>query len=171
MELESDGFLLRSWREEDAESLTRYANNPKVGANMGSPWPDPYTVDDARKWIASCLDESRLNTRFTIDIDGEAVGGIGYDFLDEVHRYKVEFGYWLGEPFWGRGIATEATRRLTRHLFEDVGVVRIQAKVFEWNVASMRVLEKAGFTLEGRLVKSGMKEGRVVDMFLYARVQ
>jgi ribosomal-protein-alanine N-acetyltransferase len=168
MDLQAERLLLRTWREEDAESLSRYADNPNVGANMGSVWPSPYTLDDARKWIATCLDDARRDTRFAIDIGGEAVGAIGYDFLDEVRRYKVEFGYWLGEPFWGRGIATEAVRRISRHLFEDVGVVRIEARVFEWNVASARVLENAGFSLEGRLVKGGMKHGRIVDLFLYA---
>ena len=88
-----------------------------------------------------------------------------------MHRLGAEIGYWVGEPFWGKGIATAAAIRATEYGFATLGLVRIQAMVFEWNTASARVLEKAGYVLEGRMRRSIIKDGRIADSLLYARIR
>ena len=99
---------------------------------------------------------------------GEAAGSIGFVVQPDVHRLSAEIGYWLGEAYWGRGIATEALRAVTAFAFEAHGLVRLFAGVFAWNTASMRVLEKAGYVREGVLTQSAIKDGRVIDQVLYA---
>ena len=96
------------------------------------------------------------------------MGGIGFQLLGDVERVSAEIGYWLGEPFWGRGIATEALVAVTRHAVAAHGLTRLYAVPFAWNAASCRVLEKAGYTLEARLRRSAMKDGRITDQMQYA---
>jgi RimJ/RimL family protein N-acetyltransferase len=110
----------------------------------------------------------RPRTAFAIAVGDEAIGVIGLHPGRDVHRRSAEIGFWLGEPFWGRGIATRAVRALTARAFERTKLVRIHAHVFEWNEASARVLEKAGYALEGRLRKSVFKDGRIIDQLLFA---
>ncbi|MGH7406412.1 MAG: GNAT family N-acetyltransferase [Candidatus Methylomirabilales bacterium] len=102
---------------------------------------------------------------------GEAVGRIGLDLQTDVHRRSAEIGFWLAEPYWGRGIATEAVRAMTDFAFATFDLCRIFAGVFEWDPASVRVLEKAGYAYEGRLRKSVTKDGQTIDAFLYAVVR
>jgi RimJ/RimL family protein N-acetyltransferase len=88
-----------------------------------------------------------------------------------VHRRSAEIGYWLGEPFWGRGIMSEAVPAFTAYAFATFDVCRLYASVFEWNPASARILEKAGYVCEGRLRKSVVKDGRTIDQLLFACVR
>ena len=115
----------------------------------------------------ACKQEPTIN--FCIEINGEAVGGIGIRVGSDVHRYTGEMGYWLGEEFWGRGVMTEAVTAVTNFCFENFPLRRISAEVFANNPASVRVLEKAGFTFEGRLRNNVVKDGKVLDSLLYAR--
>ena len=101
-------------------------------------------------------------------VEGAAVGGIGLEQRRDIFRRSAEIGYWLGEPFWGRGITTQALRAVTEYAFKTFDLRRIDAGVFEWNRASMRVLEKAGYLCEARLKKSITKEGRTIDQWVYA---
>jgi len=96
------------------------------------------------------------------------VGTIGLRLGDDVYRHSAEIGYWLGEEAWGRGIGTEAVRIVTRWGFENFGLLRIHAYVFEANGASQRVLEKVGYQLEGRMRNAVVKGGRVMDQLIYA---
>jgi RimJ/RimL family protein N-acetyltransferase len=96
------------------------------------------------------------------------VGGIGLDLQADVHRHSAEIGYWLGAAHWGHGIATEAVRAVTAHGFSALDLCRIFAGVFAWNPASGRVLEKAGYTLEGRLRQAVIKDGQALDVVVYA---
>ena len=100
-----------------------------------------------------------------------AVGGIGILLQEDVHRRSAEIGYWLGEDYWGRGIVTEAVRRVTDWAFENFDLCRIFAHVFAWNPASMRVLEKAGYEYEGRLRQSVTKDGQTIDQVIYAIIR
>jgi RimJ/RimL family protein N-acetyltransferase len=111
---------------------------------------------------------SRPETNFAIDVEGNAVGGIGFVLQDDVHRIAAEIGYWLGEPLWGRGIATAALCAVTEYAFATFELRRLYASVFEWNPASCRVLEKAGYSCEGKLKRSVIKDGKTIDQFLYA---
>jgi RimJ/RimL family protein N-acetyltransferase len=110
-------------------------------------------------------------TNFAIVVDGAAVGGIGLILKDDIYSRSAEIGYWLGEELWGRGIVSEAVRALTDWAFLNFDLCRIYAGVFEWNPASMRVLEKAGYQLEARLRKRVTKDGQTIDELIYAVVR
>ncbi len=170
MELRLKRCVLRPWRDGDEDPLVRHANNRKVWINLRDRFPHPYTLADARAWIALTR-HLPADTQFAIEVDGEAAGGIGLDLGQDVHRRSAEIGYWLGEAFWGRGLATEALCALTEFGFVRFDLCRIFACVFEWNPASARVLEKAGYRLEGRLRRSVIKAGRTIDQLIYAVVR
>lgn len=170
MEIRLQRCAVRSWRREDAGPLVRHANNLKIWRNVRDRFPHPYRREHAEEWIrtASALDPE---TQFAIAVDGEAVGAIGFEIGSDIHRRTAEIGFWVGEAYWGQGIATEAVRALTDHAFSSFDLVRIQAGVLEWNLASARVLEKAGYAREARLRRAAFKDGQVLDLILYAVVR
>jgi ribosomal-protein-alanine N-acetyltransferase len=159
-------FHLRPYRDGDEVSLANHANNYQVWRNVRDTFPHPYTLDDAKQWIELCKMEAKP-TVFAIDIDGQVVGGVGIVLQKDVFRKNAEIGYWLGEPFWGKGIATEAVKELTQYAFKHFDIQRLYAGVFEYNPASMRVLEKAGFHLEAILKKNICKENQLFNEHLY----
>jgi len=170
MEIELKTCVIRPWLPGDEESLVAHANNYNVWRNMRNRFPHPYTTDDAREWIRHTAEESP-RTNFAIVVDGEAAGGIGLVLNGDIHRCSAEIGYWLGEAFWGRGVVTEAVRAITQWAFDNFNLSRIYAGVLEWNPASMRVLEKAGYQFEGRLRKAVVKQNQVMDEFIYSIVR
>ena len=170
MEITLERCTLRPWRRGDELSLVRYANNRNVWRNLRDRFPHPYTAADADAWLTHVSAQSPVAS-FAIVVDGHAVGGIGLEPGTDVHRRSAEIGYWLGEPFWGRGIATEALRAVTEYAFRTFDICRLEAAVFEWNPASARVLEKAGYRLEGRARLAVTKDGRTGDRLLYALVR
>ena len=170
MEFELATCTVRSWERRDRDAIVRHANNRNVSINLRDRFPYPYTINDARTWLDIVVG-FKPETNFAIDVAGEAVGGIGFTLQPDVGRRSAEIGYWLGEEFWGRGIATDALRAVTDYAFKKFDVCRIFAHVFEWNGASARVLEKAGYTLEGRLRKSVTKNGQTIDQLMYAVIR
>jgi RimJ/RimL family protein N-acetyltransferase len=146
----------------------RYANNRNVSRNLRDRFPYPYTAADATAWIAFNTGLPPPTQHFAIVVDGAAVGGISVEPHAGERRRSAEVGYWLGEPFWGRGIATEALRAITEYAFKTFDVCRLEAGVYGWNPASARVLEKAGYTLEGRATHAIIKDGQMTDRLLYA---
>jgi [ribosomal protein S5]-alanine N-acetyltransferase len=169
VEIALTAALIREWRSGDEGSLARHANNPKISRNLRDRFPYPYTLDDATRWIAVATAENPT-TDFAIVVDRDAVGGIGFQMQEDVARRSVEIGYWLGQAYWGRGIATEAVRVMTEEIFARFDVCRIFSNVFETNAASIRVLEKAGFVYEGRQRKAVTKDGQTMDALMYALV-
>ncbi len=167
MELLTGPCSVRSWQWSDRYSLIQQANNRKIWINVRDRFPYPYTNDDADRWLAFAK-SARPETNFAIAVEGSAVGGIGFALQEDVNRVTAEIGYWLGENFWGRGITTAALRAVTRYAFENFDLCRLYASVFEWNRASCRVLEKAGYFCEGTMKQSAIKDGRTIDQFLYA---
>jgi len=163
-------WQIRSWQPGDEASLVKYANNRNISINMRDSFPHPYTVENARDWIKLASGQAP-ETNFAIAGPDEAIGGIGLRLGEDVFRRSAEIGYWLGEPFWGMGIATMAVIAVTGFAFSEFDLDRIHAHVFEWNPASARVLEKAGYCLEGRLRKSITKDGKTIDRFLYAKIR
>ena len=158
---------VRSWETSDVEALARHANNRNIWINLRDAFPHPYNKQHARDFIRTTRQRTP-ETLFAIAVDGEAIGGIGFVLHPDVERVSAEIGYWLAEPFWGRGIATEALAAVTRHAIEAHGLTRVYALPFAWNVPSCRVLEKAGFVLEARLRRSAIKDGLVTDQMQYA---
>ena len=162
--------VVRSWEAADVPSLVQHATNRKIWLNLRDRFPHPYTKADGQKFIRASRD-MHPETFFAIAVDSRAVGGIGFVLQSDVDRMSAEVGYWLGEPFWGRGIATEAVRAVSQYAFESFDLCRLEAGVFEWNPASMRVLEKAGYSREGRTRLSVTKDGRTGDHVLYGLVR
>jgi len=168
VELRLEHCLVRGWRLDDAKSLTRHANNRRVWLGLRDQFPHPYTIDDAHAFLRGVMNNQPV-TNFCIEIGAAAAGGIGIRFGEDVHRQTANLGYWLGEEFWGRGIMTEVVSAVVNYCFDKLPLDRIHAEVYSNNPASARVLEKAGFVLEGRLRKNVVKEGEILDSLLYAR--
>ncbi|MBI3401144.1 MAG: GNAT family N-acetyltransferase [Acidobacteria bacterium] len=160
---------VRSWRATDVESLARHANNYNIWINLRDAFPHPYTKRDARTFIKGALGRTP-ETMFAIAVDDEAVGGIGFVMHPDVERVSAEIGYWLAEPFWKRGIVSEALAAVTKHAIATHHLTRIYALPFAWNAPSCRVLEKAGYVLEARLRRSAIKNGQIIDQMQYAYV-
>jgi ribosomal-protein-alanine N-acetyltransferase len=166
--IRTPGAILRPWQKDDAPPLARYADNPRVTACMRDAFPSPYTIEDAHRFIAIATSPSP-NLFLAIEVGGEAVGGIGIHPLEDVYRGTAEIGYWLAEPFWGKGIATDAVHALVPIAFERTRVGRIQAGIFSGNPASMRVLEKCGFTREAVHRNAITKNGVLMDEVMFVR--
>jgi RimJ/RimL family protein N-acetyltransferase len=149
--------------------VARYANNRKIWINLTDRFPHPYTDADAEGWLGSHAESDEII--FAIDVQGEAVGSIGLTPQQDLQVRVAEIGYWLGEPYWGRGLATDAVRRVTAWAFAQREFERIFAAVLEWNPASARVLEKAGYELEARQRRNIYKDGKVVDSLLYVSLR
>jgi RimJ/RimL family protein N-acetyltransferase len=164
-----DGSVaVRRWAPEDAESLSALANDRRVWLALRDRFPHPYAIEDARRFLLANV-ETNPPRNFAIEVDGETAGGIGFVQNTDVERVGAEVGYWLGRRFWGRGVATVAVRLLSRHLFATNDELRrLYALPFATNLASARVLEKAGYTLEGTLRQSAIKEGAVLDQRMYS---
>jgi len=170
MHLDCGNCVVRSWRPEDAAAIARYANNPNIACFVRDRFPHPYTLTDAEAFLAA--NTKRVpEVNFAIEVNGEAVGGIGLMLGTDIERVSSEIGYWLGEPFWGRGIATAALSAVTEHGFRAFDLTRIFALPFANNPASMRVLEKAGYTRDALLRRAIIKNGQVLDLYLYSQVR
>lgn len=161
-------YHLRRWQKGDERSLAHYANNYHIWRNVRDAFPHPYTSDDAFHWIHLCTSE-KIPTVFAIEVDGEAVGCVGIVLQKDIFCKNAEIGYWLGEPFWGKGIITEAVLEVTDYAFRTFALHRLYAGVMAHNPASMKVLEKAGYHLEAILKKSIYKENTFIDEHLYVR--
>jgi RimJ/RimL family protein N-acetyltransferase len=167
-ELRAGSTVVRHWEEADAELLPAQANDRLVWLSLRDAFPHPYTVEDARRFIAMARRMSP-QTLFAIESAGRVAGGIGYTEHADVERIGAEVGYWLGREFWGHGIATAALRLLTVHAFRaDPELRRLYAVPYSSNPASARVLEKAGYRREGTLRQSAIKDGRVLDQWMYS---
>lgn len=161
--------ILRKWRLTDAKDLAAALNNPRVLNNLRDGLPYPYTQRDAESYIAAMLSADETSTfAYAVTVDGRAVGNIGAFRQGNIHRRTAELGYYLAEEYWGRGIMTDAIRQLCSRLFETTDLLRIYAEPFAYNTGSRRALEKAGFCYEGTMKNNAVKNGRVLDMALYA---
>jgi RimJ/RimL family protein N-acetyltransferase len=165
------GFVVRDWRPEDVPSLVRHANDRRIWRNLRDAFPHPYGRADAEAFLALVARQSPV-TFFAIAVDDQAVGGIGYTLHSDVERISAEMGYWLGTAFWGRGIMTSALGAVTAYAFrKHPDLRRIYAVPYAWSAASIRVLEKAGYRLEGRMRQSAIKDGEIIDQMLYAIIR
>lgn len=170
MKLSGERCTLRRWRETDANGMARRANNLKIASQLRDRFPHPYTARHATQFILQAMRTDTDAINFAIEVDGEAVGGIGIVVGKDIERYSAEIGYWLAEDYWGRGIAAEALAMMTTYAFERMNLLRLFAVPFATNLQSTRVLEKAGYVREGILRASAVKYGQPRDQLLYARV-
>ena len=163
---------IRKWNMIDAPNLAELLNNKKIMDNLRDGLPYPYTVKDAEDYITAMLSANPENTyAFAITLDEKVVGSIGVFRCENIHFQTAEMGYYIGEPYWGKGIMTTAVKQTCQYIFEHTDIIRIFAEPFHNNTASCRVLEKAGFQLEGLLRKNAVKNGQVLDMKMYALVK
>jgi len=171
LEWDLNDFKIRPWKYGDEVAMVKHANNRKVWRNLRDRFPHPYTTVDARNWIEMASTEPMNRTNWAVEVDGEAAGGIGLTVGEDVHRLSAEIGYWLGEKYWNRGFVTRAAGVITNYGLNSLGLRRIFTGIFEWNPASMRVLEKNGFQREGIERKSIIKDGQVIDAVIYSKVK
>jgi ribosomal-protein-alanine N-acetyltransferase len=169
MRLECRQCVVRDWSPADREALVRAADNRAIWRNLTHMFAHPYTPADADAWFAYLADMPEP-THWAIEVDGAAVGGIGVEPGEGVFARAADFGYWLAQPYLGRGIMTEAVRAVAPVAMSSFGLCRLESAVFAWNPASMRVLEKCGFTREGVSRASVFKDGEIIDRVVYALV-
>ena len=169
MELVLSKCVLRKFNLKDARSLAYNANNINVANNLRDIFPHPYSEDDARFYIENIANDNRNFIR-AIVVDGFSVGSIGIHPQTDVYRKNAEIGYWLGEKYWGQGIVTEAAKAITEYGFKNYNLHRIYAGIFEHNIGSMRVLEKAGYTREAIHREAIIKNNTIMDEYIYAKV-
>jgi RimJ/RimL family protein N-acetyltransferase len=151
--------------------MVRYGNDHAVWRNLTSRFPHPYTRDAADNWIRIANEHPADACNLAIVVGDEAVGAVGFERQGDLHTRTAEIGYWLGQPFWGRGLATAALRLATDLAFERFDFVRLQAGIIDWNAASCRVAQKAGYTLEARLRRHVFKDEQLPDLLVYARLR
>jgi RimJ/RimL family protein N-acetyltransferase len=160
-------FKLRPWTMNDLGSLVSYANNFQIAKNMSDQFPHPYTVEKGKAFIEHASNGSPVNI-FAIDVENRAVGGIGIHPQADIYCKNAELGYWLAEHYWGKGIISKAIVNMIEYGFSTFDITRIYARPFGTNIASQKVLEKAGFKLEARYEKTFFKNGEFHDELVYA---
>lgn len=162
-------ITIRFWQTADAADLAAALNNEHIQNNLRDGLPYPYTEADALDYITAMQEADPDETfAFTIALDDKAIGSIGVFRQGNIHRQTAELGYYVAEPYWGKGYMTRAVRMACSYVFAHSDILRIYAEPFAHNAASCRVLEKAGFQLEGILRQNAVKHGNVIDMKLYS---
>lgn len=161
--------ILREFEQNDIGILPQLANNINVTRYLTTSFPSSYTIEDAEWWVNVGCKQGIIAK--AIEVNHKLAGSIGVTPGKYNHILSAEIGYWLGEEYWGKGIATEAVRKMTAYTFSNTDIVRLFAPVFSPNNASMKVLEKCNYTLEGILKKATYKDGLFYDEHLYARIQ
>lgn len=160
-------FTLRPWNINDLDALVEYGNNFNIAKYMRNLFPHPYTVEAGVKFL-EMVSKNDPQKVFAIEINGKASGGIGVFPQDDIMRKNAELGYWLAEPFWGKGIITKAIKEMVDYGFKTFDITRIYAIPFGTNKASQKALEKAGFKLEARFEKTIYKNGEFLDELIYS---
>lgn len=164
--------VIRKWEPADAPQLARALSNKRILDNLRDGLPYPYTEKDAADYILAMRNADANRTfAFAIAVDGVAIGSIGAFRCENIHARTAELGYYIAEAYWGNGLATSAVKQVRDHVFAHSDILRIFAEPFAHNIASCRVLEKAGFLYEGLLRSNAVKNGAVVDMKMYACVR
>ncbi len=163
----NDQYFLRPLRPTDADELQMLANNRNIWLNVRDVFPHPYTLKDAHEFIDKVKNDDPPNVLAIATME-RFLGCIGLTFNQDIHRVTAELGYWIGESYWRKGIASISVKRFVKYGFDTFDITRIQAGVLEWNRSSMRVLEKCGFTLDGIFRQAVIKDGRICDYFIYS---
>jgi len=166
--MKKNSSLLREWNLSDAESIAENANNINIWNNLRDALPHPYSIEDGKEFIRMTMSQTKPATLFAIVIDEKAVGSIGFYLKTDVERITAELGYFIGEKYWNRGITTEAVKQITQYAFTNFPLHKIYATPFDFNIASHKVLQKAGFELEAILKHGAIKNGKIIDLHYYS---
>ncbi len=160
---------IRKWNMADKACLSAMLNNKKILDNLRDGLPYPYTLADAEAFIAAMLaaDQNKIFP-FAIAIHDRAVGSICGFRRNNIYAHSAEIGYYIDESYWGQGLATSAIRQICQFIFQTTDIIRIFAETFANNSASCRALEKAGFQWEGTLHSAACKNGKLLDIKIYA---
>ncbi|KAF9769945.1 hypothetical protein IL306_012554 [Fusarium sp. DS 682] len=170
--LQLNSCIVRPWDNGDVESLAKVANNPMIARWLRNTFPSPYTIQDGKDWISVASTPSQPLDFAISEPNGTVIGGIGLKPRTDIQYRTMEIGYWLGEDYWRRGIASEVVTAFSNWAFETFEhVVRLDAEVFEGNLGSCRVLEKAGFEFEGRQRAAIEKLGNIMDTLTYVKLR
>lgn len=167
MELQGNGFTLRNWKLSDAPVMQRNADNKNIAKFLLDRFPSPYTMADAEAWVQRWQNQDPIINFAIANDNDEVIGGVGLEFREDVYRKTPLIGYWLAEPYWGKGIMPQAVTLVCNYAFKKLDVICILAYVLSKNPASMRVMEKAGFNKVGVIPKSVVKDGVVMDEHVY----
>lgn len=159
-------FTLRPWTLNDLDSLVENANDASIAQFMTNSFPHPYTIENGKVFIDFAT-KQKPTLIFAIEAEGKAVGGIGIHPQTDIMQKNAELGYWLGSAYHGKGIVTRAVQQIIPYAFNNLDLVRLYARPFGNNLASQRVLEKAGFKLEARIEKNIYKNGEFLDECIY----
>ena len=160
---------IRKWELSDAKDLAAALSNKKVQDNLRDGLPYPYTEQDGKEFISAMLSADENETfAFAIMVDDKVVGSIGIFRQGNIHSQTAELGYYIAEEYWGKGIMAEAVKQICEYVFGNSDIIRIYAEPFAYNIASCRVLEKAGFQYEGTLRSNAVKNSKVIDMKMYS---
>ena len=163
---------IRKWRPSDAAELAKVLSDKEILDNRRDGLPYPYTEQDGAAFISAMLAADERETfAFAVTVQDKAVGSIGVFRQGNVHRRTAELGYYIAKEYRGKGMMTEAVRQICTYVFDNSDILRIYAEPFSYNAASCRVLEKAGFQYEGTLRCNAVKNGRILDMKMYARLK
>lgn len=160
---------IRQWRVEDATNLAAALNNKNVQNNLRDGLPYPYTENDAKEFIEAMLNSDKYATfAFAIVTGDKVIGSIGIFRKKNIHFRTAEMGYYIAEPFWGKGFGSSAVEQVCHYIFNNTDIIRIFAEPFAHNTASCKILEKNGFVLEGTLRNNAVKNGQILDMKMYS---
>lgn len=163
---------IRRWKLEDAETLSLLLNNENIMNNLRDGLPYPYTKKDAEEYIQAMLNADPDKTyAFAILYENQVAGSIGVFRQENIHNQTAEMGYYIGEPYWGKGIGTCAVSQICHTIFTKTNIIRIYAEPFAYNTASCRILEKNGFQFEGTLRQNAVKNGKILDMKMYSLIK
>lgn len=166
MIIENSRITLRPLQASDRKAFALLANNKKIWDNVRNRMPHPYSEEDADEFILMAQTPGGPTIR-AITLDGALAGVVGLHPAQDVYEGTAELGYWIGEPYWGRGLASAAVKEMIQIGFQELKLRRIFASVYEYNPASMRVLEKNGFEKEGVAKAAVLKNGKVFDEVKY----
>jgi [ribosomal protein S5]-alanine N-acetyltransferase len=166
MQSSANKVSLRQLREEDAPVLSTLGNNPKISCNLRDMFPSPYHLEHAVGYI-NASQKGEFGHSWAICYDDETVGVISLIPQQDIYRHCAEIGYWIGEPFWGKGIATQAIAQTCDYAFNHLNIIRIYAGVFANNEASQKVLMKNNFELESIRAKGVIKDGQYIDEYFF----
>ncbi len=160
---------LRPWQANDLEPLVKLADNKRIYDQVRDLFPHPYTIDDGKYWLSVNVGVTPV-INFVIEVDGQFAGSIGMVPQTDVYRSNMEIGYWLGEPFWGRGITSKAVELIVNLIWHQYPeVYRIYANTYEHNEASKKALLKNAFELECVHKKGVIKNGQLIDEYVWVK--